>query len=150
MPRRSPESRAAAALLVGHAAPEAPKHLSKEAALVWRAVVASKPSDWFDAGAQLLLESLCDAVVHARAVGKKLHGYRKAGAWDECKPWEKRLALMAQTISTLCTKLRLSVQAVVDRHSRKLGERGQNQTPGTKPDTLLGGQAVWGDSAKPN
>jgi len=149
MSRQSAESRAAASFLAGSAPPEPPKHLSKEAAAVWRAVAASKPADWFDAGSQLLLETLCDAVVHARAVGRKLHAFRKSGAWDECKPWEKRLALMATTISTLCTKLRLSVQAIVDRHSRKLGERG---LPDQKADTLLGGRAVWGESkaAKPN
>lgn len=149
MPRISAEARSASALRAGAAPPEPPKHLSKEAAEVWRAVAASKPADWFDAGAQLLLEQLCETAIHGRAVAKKLRDFRKSGAWDECKPWEKRLALMATTISTLCTKLRLSVQAVMDRRSGRVGERGQGK-PDAKPDTLLGGTAVWGESAKVN
>lgn len=153
MPRQSAESKSASGFRAGSAPPEPPKHLSKEAAVVWTTVAVSKPADWFDAGAQLMLETLCETVVHGRAVAKKLNAFRKAGAWDECKAYEKRLALMSQTISTLSTKLRLSVQAIVDRHSRKLGERGQGAQAGGVPDTLLGGRAVWGDDvkgAKPN
>lgn len=149
MARQSAESRSAAALRAGSAPPAAPKHLSKAAAAVWTEIAASKPADFFDAGARVLLENYCEGAVHMRAIAKKLAGYRKAGAWEEAKAWEKRLNLISAMLTTLATKLRLSVQAVVDRHSRGLLERGAGHGK-KQPDTLLGGQAVWGDGAKLN
>jgi hypothetical protein len=93
-----------------------------------------------------MLETYCETTVHIRCIARKLERLRKSGAWDEAKPWEKRWALMNTTLATLGTKLRLSVQAQVEWHSRKISERGEAK----KPDTLLGGQAVWGDGAKLN
>jgi phage terminase small subunit len=91
VPRQSAESRAAAAYRAGSAPPRPPQHLSKEAALIWREIAASKPTDWFDAGACILLEQFCQAAVQARGIAKRLDRLRKAGAWEEAKPWEKRL-----------------------------------------------------------
>lgn len=147
MARQSAESRSAAGFRAGSAPPAPPKHLSKAAAAVWVEIAASKPADWFDPGARILLETYCETAVHARCISKKLERLRKSGAWEEAKSWEKRMALMSTTLTTLATKLRLSVQALVERHSRKIVERGQ---VGEKPDTLLGGTAVWGDNAKLN
>jgi hypothetical protein len=115
---------------------------------VWREIVASKSVDWFDAGSRILLEAYCETAVHARAIAKRLDRLRKAGAWGEAKPWERRYAQMSGTLTTLATKLRLSVQALVDRRSRGILERG----PGEKAsrDRLLGGAAVWGDRKRPN
>lgn len=149
MSRQSAESRAAAAYRAGSAPPAPPRHLSKQAAAIWVEIAASKPADWFDAGARILLENYCETAVHARGIAKRLAHLRKSSAWEEAKPWEKRLALMSTTLTTLATKLRLSVQALVDRRSRGILERGA-QPEAKQPDTLLGGKAVWGDSAKLN
>ena len=78
-----------------------------------------------------------------RAIAKKLAGYRRAAAWEESRAWEKRFNLICTTLTTLATKLRLSIQALVDRRSRSLLEGGQ-QPDGRKFDPLLGGQAIWG------
>jgi phage terminase small subunit len=156
MPRQSAESRAAAAFQAGGAPPEPPKHLSKEAAVVWREIVSSKPVDWFDPGARILLEAYCEAAVHHRAVTRKITTLRRGRSrdnWEDLKAMEKRAALVRRDLATLATKLRLSVQANVDWHSRKLGERGNagDNPEKTARSTLLGGEAVWGrDSAKPN
>lgn len=149
MPRQSAEARAAAAYRAGSAPPPPPKHISREAAVVWREIVASKPPDWFDPGAQILLESFCEETVHARALSKKLNALRKRNAWEEMKPYEKRLHYATNVLTTLSTKLRLSVQALVARQSRRILERGQG-APDDGDDRLLGGRAVWGDSAKIN
>ena len=153
MPRQSAESRAAASFLAGSAPPPAPKHLSKAAAAIWAGIAASKPADWFDAGAQPLLEQYCVLIVHMRALNRRIDRMVKAGSWDDLKPWEKRRNQMSATLATLATKLRLSVQAVVEWHSRKIDERGvESQKSSSKPDPLLGGRAVWADKpgAKPN
>lgn len=147
MPRQSAEARGAAAFRAGAAPPAAPKTLSKDAAAIWTDVVASKPVDWFDAGARILLENYCETAVQARALAKRMVSLRKAAAWEEMRVWEKRLALLNRTLVTLATKLRLSVQANVEWEARKNGERG---IPAKARDPLLGGAAVWGDHSKPN
>lgn len=116
---------------------------------MWREIAASKPADWFDSGAQPLLARYCTLETQARRLSKRLDALMKAGAWKDAREFEKRLSLMSLTQTTLATKLRLSVQAVMDRRSGKVGERGQGK-PDAKPDTLLGGHAVWGDLAKVN
>jgi hypothetical protein len=148
MTRQSAESRSASAYLAGSAPPPPPKHLSKTVAAVWTDIAASKPPDFFDAGSQPLLEQYCVMIIHGRALNRRIDRLVKAGAWEELKPWEKRRNQLNATLATLATKLRLSIQALVDRRSRGLLERGQ-QPDGKKQDPLLGGRAVWGDSAKP-
>ena len=77
MPRASAEAKSAAAFRAGGRAPEPPPHLTKEAADVWREIAASKPSDWFDPGACVLLEDFCNATIHARAISRKVERMRK-------------------------------------------------------------------------
>jgi hypothetical protein len=135
-------------LRAGGAPPRAPKHLSKAAAIVWAEIAISKPADFFDPGARLLLETYCEVAVQARTITKRLGRLRKASAWEEMKAWEKRLTNLATTQATLATKLRLSIQALVDRHSRGLLETGQPHEKSADP--LLGGRAVWSASSKAN
>jgi hypothetical protein len=147
--RQSAEARAAATFRAGAASPAPPKHLSRDARAVWIAIAASKPADWFDAGAQPLLESYCELTVQARAIAKKLARLRKGSSWEESKAFERRLEWLSLTLSTLGTKLRLTVQAQIDRRSGRIGERGATpiRRRSKAADRLLGGQAVWG---KPN
>jgi hypothetical protein len=152
MSRQSAESKADAMLRAGSAPPKPPKHLPKAAAAIWLEIAASKPADFFDVGAQPLLEQYCLLIVHARAMNRRMERLVRCGKWDDLKPWEKRRNQLNASLATLATKLRLSIQALVDRRSRGLLERGAQ--PGAKPDPLLGGRAVWGEgagsAAKPN
>jgi hypothetical protein len=155
MPRRSAEAKAAAAYLAGSAPPEPSRRLDADGRKLWREITASKPADWFDSGSFPLLESYCELTLHARAIARKLKRLRKTGAWDEAQKWEKRLRVVVDGQVMLSTKLRLSVQGLIERHSRKILEHGQT-TPATekpkKTDRLLGGAAVWGEAgqSKPN
>lgn len=156
MARRTAESLAAATFQAGGAPPAPPKHLSKEAAAVWRVIAASKPADWFDPGAQILLEAYCESAVHHRKLSHKITTVSRSRAGDkdeQLKTLEKRAELARRGLATLATKLRLSVQANVDWHSRKIAERGNtpDQPKPTARSTLLGGEAVWGrNDGKPN
>ena len=144
MPRISAESRGAAAFRAGKRAPRPPKHMSADAQAIWVEIAASKPVDWFDSGAQVLLEQYCELAVQARGVSRRLERLRAAEAWDEMKSWEKRAALLSVTLYGLATKLRLSVQALVERHSRKIVERGSAEAA----DNLIGGAAVWDEGGE--
>ncbi len=138
MPRASAEGRAGAALRSGAVPPAAPLGLGVRAAEIWRAVVAAKPADWFDAGALPLLRQYCVTAAQAEAVDVVL------SAADPADPLtgeiEKRLVKLNGSCTTLATKLRLSVQAAVDRRSGMLGERGPGEEAAADP--LLGGKVV--------
>jgi phage terminase small subunit len=145
MPRQSAESRAAAAFAAGASAPLPPPHLGKEAAEVWRSIAASKPSDWFDAGAQILLAAYCDTAAQDAVLSKKI-----GSLWRQPNPdqkilaqFERRQARNIQLLARLASALRLSVQSAVDWHSRKKDERGA----GLDPEHLIGGEAVRGRKA---
>jgi hypothetical protein len=135
---------------------EAPTDLSPRAAKIWDEVVASKPSGWFDAGSAELLHSFCEVSAHIEALLAEL---RKGFKWPLPPPktksekyyaekfyklagsagLEKRINALASVQATLATKLRLSVQYLISRHSRKITDAGV--TAGST-DTLLGGDAV--------
>lgn len=116
---------------------------------MWCEIAASRPSDTFDPGAQVLLESFCVTVVHLQGLRHQLERLcrRRAGI-DDAADLEQRIVQMNKTVMMLATKLRLTVQSSVEWHSRKIGERGQQAQNGAEPDTLLGGEAVWGGSRK--
>ena len=144
MPRISAEARGAAAFRAGGSVPEPPRHLSKEAAEIWRKIAASKPVDWFDDGAMALLEDYCAAVLDARYVNDRLEKARATDDEpDDHKSLRKQAALSSTRLIGLATKLRLSVQAQIDRNSRKITERGTQEAAG---DKLIGGKAVWGEN----
>jgi hypothetical protein len=136
MPRISGDDRAAAAFRAGGKGPSAPRNLSKEAAKLWRQIVDDRPPDFFRPGSEQMLERFCWAVIEARKID---------GLIEPCDPLDlayrrllrHQIALSAM-ITTLATKLRLSVQADVDRRSRKIDER---PAPAAL-DPLLGGAAV--------
>ncbi len=146
MPRQSADARSAAAYRAGAEGPPPPKRLGKETAAEWRKIVASKPADWFDAGAQILLEQYVTVVVHERAIWAEIHRLEGEKEPDETEiaRFERRACKLVQLMCRLASSLRLSVQASVDWHSRKTGERGAT-TGDARRDELLGGFAVHGD-----
>jgi hypothetical protein len=136
MPRQSAEARGAAAYRAGGAPQAPPKALSKEAAALWLAITACKPPDWFDPASAVLLEEFCEVVTHLRALHQHLARLREAGAWSEAAVTERRWLRLGARMTTLATKLRLTVQSGVDRKSRMLDE-GSGGAP-RKRNRLLG------------
>lgn len=150
MPRQSAEDRAAAAFRAGGAPPEPPTHLDQAAAKLWREIVSSKPADFFDPGACVLLEHFCTLAVDARDVTTSLAQSRRNKAKD-MRVWEKRLVFISKALASLATKLRLSVQARLEWHNRRIQERVEApgaDADGSDSNRLLGGSAVWGKKDK--
>ena len=135
MPRLSAEARAAAGFRSGGHRPP-PKHLSAAAKAHWRAIVADKPLDWFDAGNRGLLSLYCTLLAYC----DRLDPLVAEGDVAAVKEYRKTSA----TLTTLATKLRFSVQSCVRRDSGKLSERGTGLSPHLGGDVLrlIGGRAV--------
>jgi phage terminase small subunit len=136
MARISAEARSGASYRAGGEAPEPPSYMSAEARKVWREITASRPVDFFDAGSAVLLESFVVFAVHGRAVLKRM---ADAGETDNGR-LTRQAALIGATLAALASKLRLTVQARVDRKSRIVDEDNRGAA-----DDLLGG-----DTRKPN
>ena len=137
MPRISAEARAAAAFRSTAGRQGPPKHLTIRAKLLWQEIVDDRPPDWFRPGSLQLLEIYCELVMQQRALLRRLRG-------AEGEEHAKQLQLARQlsgTIANLAKTLRISVQADVERHSRKVEERGDGPR-----DPLLGGTARWGST----
>jgi hypothetical protein len=89
--------------------PEPPAYLSPAAAEHWRAIVASKPSTYFDAANRILLECLCVHAATADWIWGEIHTLDPR---DKCQFQRYRsLGVMAaresRAIISLTTKLRL-------------------------------------------
>jgi phage terminase small subunit len=137
MPRVSIEARAAAAFRGGAARPAPPRHLSAPAKRLWEAILADRPADWFRPGSYELLEQYCEFTVQQR---RAIETLRKAEG-EDYGPALAATKSLTTMLTALASKLRLSVQADVDRRAvGKAAERGD----GTR-DPLLGGAAVWGE-----
>ena len=132
MARVSPAARAAAAWRSGGKKPAPPRHMSTAAKRIWWAIVNDRPPDWFRPGSLELLEQLCEVVIAQRAALAQL-----AAAPTDPEA-VKVVKDLAGIVNSTAVKLRLSVQADVDRHSGKKDEK----EPGA--DVLLGG---WKRSA---
>ena len=138
MPRSSAEERAAKAYRAGGKRPAPPAFLGKEAAATWRKIVAAKPLGWFDEGNLPLLALYCATLEQARLVAARVGatGVSDKGAHG----LEIRLMGLNGSCVTLASKLRLTVQAAVNRHSRMLDERGPGEAAASDP--LLGGKVI--------
>lgn len=138
MPRISPEARAAEASS-GAKYPAAPARLDKAGQALWREIVRSKPVSWWSPGALPLLESYCRASVRLREAEQLLDdaGLTQDGKFGPQPSAELRaVEALNRQIVALSSKLRLSVQAAVERHSGKIDE------PGAGDDSLLGGNVT--------
>jgi hypothetical protein len=117
MPRISPAARAAAMWKTGGQKPQPPKYLSAKARRIWQSIVDDRPVDWFRAGSLLLLEQLCSTMVGQREVLAQLEK-------DSGNPELLKVAKdYAMIINGTATKLRLTVQNDVERHSRHTDEK---------------------------
>ena len=110
--------------------PQPPDTMIRPEADIWRAVVATKPADWFDAGSLPLLADYCTACVQQEKVRLALN--------TECKTTEeldrlsKTLDRLAKLKTTLATKMRLSQQSRYRADAADVAAKRGGSTP-TKP-----------------
>lgn len=88
-----------------------PGHLSTAVAEVWRTVIASRPSDFFDAGAGPLLESYCTATSEHRRLSVFLADLDPVGDIDTLAKVTRLLDAHAARIGSCATRLRLTNQS---------------------------------------
>ena len=92
--------------------PDPPDSLTRRQAEVWRAVVATKPADWFTADSQPLLVAYCKAVENHERISTEIEKANKAKlSGEKLKEYEKLIVLQekqARLMATLATKMRLT------------------------------------------
>jgi phage terminase small subunit len=126
MPRLTPVARAAEAWKTV-VKPKPPRHLSPAAKAVWKTIVGDRRGDWFRPSNLHLLEQLCETIVAQRAALAEL---RKSPTDKELVQTVGKLGSLTMGLSR---QLRITVQADVDRRSRKADEQEPQASP------LLGG-----------
>ena len=94
----------------------APDDLSAEQAEVWGQVVATKPSDWWDAGSVPLLAAYCRAVVESRKVSALVESMSADmllldDGLSRYKELRKIQAALSGEMTSLATKMRLTQQS---------------------------------------
>jgi len=108
---------------------------------LWRGIVASKPIGFFDAGSLILLGRYVRMACWVEVLENELIGQpallpRSAGI-------ESRLVKANGCLAQLANKLRLSVEASVDRRSGMLTEKPSGKDGDESEDVLLGGHGEW-------
>jgi hypothetical protein len=142
-PRLRPEARAASLRYAASLTPpKTPKDLDRAARNLWRDITASKPTDWWqgEGGLRLLRR-----FVRISILAEQLHDRLDELGLDhpEAAELTKRLLAVSTTLGLLASKLRLSVQTGIERHSAHRFERGSPVRPWEDPGRLLlGGHAV--------
>ena len=138
MPRISAEARSAAALRAGGERPRPPKGLIATARALWVQIVADRPIDFFRPGQLHDLADYCQKQCEAERITRELVRTRIGG--KDYADLQRMAARNTAMVLALGTKLRLTVQASVERHSGKIDERGDESAH----DPLIGGSAVRG------
>jgi hypothetical protein len=123
--------------------PVAPKSLTKEQVKVWRAVVATKPADWFTADSHPLLIGYCRAVVMAdqlsaevEAVAALIRLPAADASGDEIKSYATAFGLRKELlkqrsaevdkITSLARSMRLTQQSRLKAETADTGHRRTN------------------------
>jgi hypothetical protein len=124
MPRRSPEAMMSAAYLrANYKPPKPPAGLGREAAALWRRITDDLPADrWDNAGALELLRQFCVTAIH----GRRLEAARDAEpiSSPEAARLDRRVIANSSLLATLGSKLRVTPQNIIDRHSVRLTPPG--------------------------
>jgi hypothetical protein len=134
MPRSSAEERSAAYYRSGKKPAEPPRGMTAAGRKIWRAIVASKPVDWFDGATLEVLRYHAENVASAQAVSRDLHRV-KSGS-PEFRAIAGDMKSLSTSIAHSSRQLRLTV--LVDVQGQKAGERG---APAAE-DNLIGGPAL--------
>jgi hypothetical protein len=135
MPRLSAEERAALAYRTGFKLPPHPRHLSAPARHLWRAILQSRSTDYFDPSGLAQLGLYCEALVQCERLSTKL-----AETAPET-PISSQLSKDLKTLTTIVAAhgraLRLTMQARVNRKDGILDEI--RRPVAVVDDRLLGG-----------
>jgi hypothetical protein len=118
VPRKSPEDRAGASYRAGGKPPEPPDILSAEAAVLWREITASRPPDYFDPAALVLLASFCEMSITQQI---NLEAVKRDPSDSEFQAMAVR---MQAAINSIAVKLRLTASASLLASAGILKERG--------------------------
>ena len=99
------------------ARPEPPEHLSEAARKHWRTIVAAKPSTYFDAPNQVLLECLCEHIAQSDWIAQQINALDPSV--PKHFPQLRALLMMGHrqtvAITSLMTKLRLLPRVKAER-----------------------------------
>lgn len=117
MPRRSVEDIAGAAYRAGGRPPPPPADLSTKAKQLWRLIVGSRPPDYWDPAAQLLLASFVELSVTQQV---NLAMLRREPTDAQ---WQKQAAAMQLTLNSLAVKLKISPSGNLKRNAGIISER---------------------------
>lgn len=116
-----------------------PADLTAAQAALWASVVATKPSDWFQADSLPLLTQYCRAVDGHRIVSAEVDAFNPE--WlktDEgLRRYERLLAMQdrqAKLTSSLATKMRLTQQS---RYAARGADRADARAKGDRPWSLV-------------
>ena len=115
--------------------PEPPAELTEAQASVWRAVVQTKPADWFTDDTFPLLAAYCRHVVAARALSEAVDRFDMSLLADEehIKHYDKLLAMRereTRAVLALARSMRLTQQS---RYDAKRASTAATQTQARKP-----------------
>ena len=137
MARPSKESLSVVTHLPG-TRPEPPERLSADAAEIWRAVVSSKPHDWFTSDTLHLLEAYCHAVVSHRLISIGVADFSPALMANEKGPalYDKLTRMQerqARVMATIATKLRMTQQSRYVPHAAGRASARVNKVVGARP-----------------
>jgi len=107
---------------------EAPADLSPEQAIVWRQVIGSKPTEWFDEGNIRLLFAYCKHAVEFERISTAITNFDPAWlAEDEgLKRYEKLAKLQSlhtSQILALSRSMRLAQQSQYDTQKASVANR---------------------------
>lgn len=124
--------------------PEPPEELTAPQAEVWARVVATKPSDWFQADSQPVLKEYCRAVALADEIGQqvndfdrtKLVDYEGFRLWKELTQMQRE---QAKLVAALAVKLRLTQQS---RYTPQAGATASKRAGLQRPWSVLEGSGT--------
>lgn len=110
--------------------PAQPEGYSDEQAQHWRAIVASKPLDWWDSGSLPLLDAYCRAIVEHHKISELLEACHPIKNDEDFKRYDalsRAQDRYAKQIASLSVKMRLSQSAKygarqADTAARKAGK----------------------------
>lgn len=137
MPRKSAAALATVTNIPGQRA-QPPDELTEEQAAEWRAVVVSKPSEWFDRAAQPLLVDYCRHVTIARRIAEQVDSFPLDQLVDEegLSRYGKLGTMLerhSRMIASLAGKLRLSPSSRYSHRSAHTAASRADATGASRP-----------------
>ena len=115
-----------------------PAELTDEQAEEWRAIVATKPPEWFNRDCQALLVALCRHIVISRRVAEMVDSFPMDQlSTEEGLARYQRLGTMMErhsgAVATISTKLRLTPQSRYNPRSADTAASRADATGSSRP-----------------